>query len=368
MGLFLGNLNPDSTFTSDIGSSTRLATSAPFARYLSEEIFQRSAFVRSGILGKNAGLSGTTGSRIEAPFFNPINSTEEQIRSDDTWGTSGAGHFTSQKVTADTQYATITYRGFMYSADDLSKVQTGEDPLSHMRSQLAADLDRKLTAKLLSHATGLIVDSSAPLNASNFVDVSEATSGSETEANYINAANITRAKYLLGERAGSLSTIALHPTVAAYMEQIGALTFSTSALSAGNGIQWGGGGVGLTSSAVGHMMGLKVVVDEQMPILGAQGENQQFVCMLFGDGAVQTGDQFPLRIETERNIASLQDVVSVHYSNCMHVPGTSWVSASDNPTNADLATASNFSLAYSRPELIPLVALVVNSPYAGLVA
>ena len=367
MGLYLGNLNPDSTFTSDIGSATRLATSAPFARYLAEEIFERSAFIRSGILARNAGLSSTTGSRIEAPFFDPLNSVEEQIRSDDTWGTSGAGHFTSQKVTASTQYATITYRGFMYSADDLSRVQTGEDPLAHMRSQLADDLDKKLTAKVLSHATGLIVDPAAPLHATNYVDKSEATPGSETEANYISAANITEAKYLLGERAGTLTTIALHPKVAAYMEQIGALTFSTSALSTGNGIEWGGGGIGLTSTQVGYMMGLRVVVDEQMPVLGAAGENEQFVCMLFGDGAIATGDQFPMRLESERNIASLQDAVAVHYSNVLHVPGTTWGAAFDNPTNAQLATPANWALAYSEPRLIPIVALVVNSPFAGLI-
>ncbi len=368
MGLFPGNLNPDSTFTSDIGSVTRLATSAPFARYLAEEIFERSAFVRSGILARNAGLSSTTGSRIEAPFFNSLNSTEEQIRSDDTWGTSGGGYFTSQKVTASTQYATITYRGFMYSADDLSKVQTNEDPLAFMRSQLADDLAKKLTAKVLSHFTGLLVDSAAPLHATNTLDVSEATPGSETEANYLNAANITAAKYKLGERAGSLTTIAMHPLVAAYMEQIGALTFSTSALSTGGAIAWGGGGIGLTNTSIGYMMGLRVVVDEQLPILGSAGENQQFVCILSGDGAVQTGDQFPLQIETERNIQSLQDAVAVHYSNVLHVPGSSWVASTDNPTNTQLATPANFALAYSDARLIPLVALTCNSPFGGVIS
>lgn len=365
MGLFLGNLNPDSTFTSDIGSATRLATSAPFARYLAEEIFQRSAFIRSGVMGRSGLLSGTTGSRIEAPFFNAINAAEEQIRSDDTWGTSGAGHFTSQKVTASTQYATITYRGFMFSADDLSRYQTGEDPLAHFRSQLAADLDRKMTAKLVSQLTGL-VGPGGPLAGTNSLDVS--VPAAADEANFLTASNITAAKYKLGERASSVTTIAMHPLVAAYMETVGALTFSTDALSTGGNIQWGGGGIGLSSTAVGYMMGLRVIVDEQLPIRGAIGEQQQFVCYLFGNGVVQTGDQFPLRIETERNIASLQDAVAVHYSNALHVIGTSWAGAGDNPTNAQLATAGNWGLAYTEPRLIPLCELTVNSPFGGLVS
>ena len=364
MGIFLGNLNPDSTFTSDIGSATRLATSAPFARYLAEAIFEQSAFIRSGVLAQNAGLNGTIGARIEAPFFDPINSTEEVIQSNDTWGTSGAGHFTSQKVTASTQYATITYRGFMYSMDDLSQVQTGEDALGHMRAQLAEDLDRKLTAKLLSQLTGLF-GAGGPMNATNSLDKSVTTGAAE--ANYLTAANITEAKYLLGERAGSLTTIAMHPKVAAYMETVGALTFSTSALSTGGNIEWQGGGIGLTSTQVGFMMGLRVIVDEQMPILGGTGEQEQFVCYLFGNGAVATGNQFPLRIETERNIASLQDAVAVHYSNCLHVPGTTWAAATDNPDNTGLATPGNWGLAYSEPRLIPIVQLIVNSPYGGLI-
>ena len=58
MGVFYGNFNPDATFTSDIGSITRLATSAPFSRYLQEEIFQQSAFYTSGILAADARLNG----------------------------------------------------------------------------------------------------------------------------------------------------------------------------------------------------------------------------------------------------------------------------------------------------------------------
>ena len=74
MGVFQGNAgtNPNqSVFTSDIGSLTRLATSAPFQKYLIEEIFQKSAFVQSGILSPEARLSNTIGTRIEVPFFDP---------------------------------------------------------------------------------------------------------------------------------------------------------------------------------------------------------------------------------------------------------------------------------------------------------
>ena len=360
MGAFLGNLHPDSTFLGDIGSATRLATSAPFLGYLSEEIYERSDFIRSGVLRRDPRLQATIGTRIEAPFFDAINATEEQIQSNNTWGTGGAGHFTSQRVTAGTQYATITHRGFMFSADDLSKLGTGEDPLAHFRSQLADDLNRKRTAKLVSMLQGMFTTA---LNA-NELDVS-ATTGA-AEANFLTAANVTAAKYLLGERGNALTTIVVHPQVAAYLETVGALTFSTAALATGGNIEWGGGGVGITNAAVGNFMGLRVIVDSQVPIQGTAGQQEQFVCYLMGPGAVAEGEQMPMRIETERNVPSLQDLVAVHYHHVYHVPGVSWASATDNPTNAQLATNTNWALAYDH-RLIPAVKLVVNSPFGGLV-
>ena len=119
MALYPGNLG--GTFAADIASITRIATSAPFSRYLAEEIVERSAFIKSGALAQSAALNNTTGTRIEAPFFNSLNTTAEVVRSDNTWGTSGAGHLTAQKVTAGTQYASIMHRGFAYAMDDLSR-------------------------------------------------------------------------------------------------------------------------------------------------------------------------------------------------------------------------------------------------------
>jgi len=351
-----------STFTSDIGSATRLATSAPFYRYLTESIFQQSAFVQSGILATDSRMNNLSGVRVELPFFNPLDYTEESVDSSATWGTNGAGFYTTQKQTASTQYGSFTNRGAAFAMDFLSEVQTDEDALENIRSQLSTDMARKLEQKLIYQLTGLF-GAGGPLNATNSLDLSETTPGSVTDANYLSAASITQAKYLLSERANNLNSIAMHPTVAAYLEQIGQLTFSSSSLTPGAGLTWGGGGIGITDTQIGWMSGLKVVVDSQMPVLGSSGEAPQYVCYLFADGVVKTGSQFPLMIEFDRNILSIQTAMAVTYSNLMHILGTTWSASFDNPTNAQLATPANWSLAYEVPQMIECVRLVVNSPY-----
>ena len=364
MALYPGNLG--GTFGADIASVTRIATSAPFSRYLAEEIVERSAFIKSGALAQNAALNNTTGTRIEVPFFNSLSTTVEVVRSDNTWGTGGAGALTAQKVTAGTQYASIMHRAFAYAMDDLSRFQTGEDALNFVRSQMAQDVDKNNTTSVVSMLTG-IFGPGGTLNSTNALDISEATAGSEDETNYVSAATVTRAKYLLGERAGSLQTLVVHPTVAAYLEQVGMLQFSSTALASGSGIQWGGGGIGVTSTEVGSAFGLNVVVDSQLPIRGSTGENQQFVCYLLGNGALQTGSQYPLTVGSDYNLLSFQTEMAVKYSNIFHIPGVTWASASDNPADAALATVGNWNRVWDA-QLIPVVELTVNSPFGGVIA
>jgi hypothetical protein len=367
MGVFQGNAGTppnSSVFTSDIGSVTRLATSAPFQRYLQEEIWERSAFVRSGIMQNSAVLNNVTGVRVEVPFFDPLNYTEEIVRSSNDWGLNNSGFYQTQKTTASTQFATICTRGAAFAADDLSRFETGEDALSNIRSQLARDMDRKATAKLISMLTG-ILGPGGVLAATNSLDVS--VTAAPTEVNYLSASTVTAAKYLLGERANSLTVIAMHPKVAASLEVLGMLTFSTDSLVAGGNIAWGGGGLGVTSTQLGYFAGMRVVIDEQLPVRGAQGEAEQFVNYIFSPGAILTGAQFPMLIENERNILSLQDILAVTYSSVHHLPGVSWAASFDNPDNSQLATPGSWSLAYSEPRLCPVVELVTNSSFGGLV-
>jgi hypothetical protein len=254
----------------------------------------------------------------------------------------------------------------MFAADDLHTYQTGEDALANIRSQLARDMARKMNQKLISQVWGLVSADGAPLNETHTCDVSTCT-GDVAIGNTLSPTSVTGAKYLLGERANSVDAIAVHPDVAAWLETAGMLTYTnvTDTSNAASSI-WGSGGIGLSSTQVSLFAGLRVVVDEQLPVICNDGGPSQYHCYLFGNGVVRTGQQFPLNIESERNIASLQDVFAVTYSNLMHVMGTSWTSNYDGPTNEQLRDPSNWSLAYCDPRLIPLVDLIVNIDVACL--
>ena len=324
-----------STFTSDIGSATRLATSAPFARrYLTEEIYESSLMVQSGLLQTDARLNNITGVIVEMPFFAPLNYTEELVNSSATWGTNGEGFYTTQKT--DRQHAVCnpwSHRGAAFAMDDLSQVQTGEDALANIRSQLARDMNRKITAKIISQITGLMDTALA----AHVVDVGivDADGTGLSDANYLSAATVTRGKAVLGERGQDLKVLVVHPDVAYHMEALGMLTF----LNSGGTVNYASNGIGVTDTQIGYFAGLRVVIDSQVPVTADTGTGK-YSCYLAAPGVIRTGSQFPLQIETERNILSLQDVMAVTYNRCDHVIGTSWKGSTTDPTNANLATGS----------------------------
>ena len=330
-----------------------------FSTYVSEAIKERSAFVKSGAITRNSLMDASEGgTRIQVPEFNPIAPTEEILTGAANWGTSGAGYLTPQKIGTATQIATICHRAFSYAVDDVAILAAGEDPMGHIRNQLADAINKLNNARLFSHLAGLF---GTALGA-NKLDVAKA-GASATEVNFLTASTISRARNLLGERGEDLDLLIVHPSVAYYLYQVGMLTFSTSALSTGTGIQWGGGGVGINERSIGQFAGMNVVIDSQVNTNppGASGHQTEFFCYLIKSGTILEGQQSPLGIESDRNILSKQDVMSVDYHSAYHVMGTKWVDAGDNPTNAQLATGNKWALTYDA-DLVPIVRLVVNSP------
>ena len=328
--------------------------------YVSGAIKERSLFLKSGAVVRNSLLDAREGgTRIQVPEFNPVSPTEEIMDGTATWGTSTAGYLTPQKIGTGTQIASIVHRGFAYAVDDVAVLAAGEDPMLHIRNQLADAINKLNSARLFSQLSGLFGSALS----GNALDLGVAAASGADEDNFLTGAAVARGRSLLGERGDELDTLVVHPSVGFYLYQVGLLTFSTSALAASGSVVWGGGGVGVGARSIGQFAGMNVIMDPQVNTVapGTSGHQREFYCYLTKSGTILEGVQSDLRIEADRNILSKQDVLSVDYHGAYHVMGTKWTSASDNPTNANLATSGNWSATYDI-DLIPVVQLTVNSP------
>ena len=347
--------NYGGTFLSD------LVTRPEFLAYTQEDIYNQCKWIQSGALVRNSALDCREGgTRVQVPFFKPIDPTETIIESNATWGGDGTtkGYLNPQKITAGDQIMTILHRGFSYAADDLSKMGTGADPLAAVRGYLTKAINKLRTRVLISQLEGLFDTALA----ANVYDNSSSTTAGLSEANYLSAASVIAGKNKLGERGDELTIIAMHSAVYNYLLQVGALTFSTSALSTGGAITWGGGGVGLTSAEVAYFMGLRVVVDDMLAP-DTSGEEDVYPVYMMANGAVAEGVQQELRTAADRNILSLQDVLAVDYHYGFHVNGTKWIGTGDNPDNTGLETGSNWELAFTEIKMTDVVKILVNTPF-----
>jgi len=328
--------------------------------YVSEAIKERSLFLKSGAVVRTPLLDAREGgTRIQVPEFNPVSPTEEIMNGTATWGTSNAGYLTPQKIGTATQIATICHRGFAYAVDDVAMLAAGEDPMLHIRNQLADAINKLNSQRLFSQLAGLF---GTALSA-NALDLAVAAASGGAEANFLTGAAVSRARALLGERGSELDLLVVHPSVGFYLYQVGLLTFSTSALAAAGSVVWGGGGVGVGAREIGEFAGCRVIIDPLVNTVapGTAGHQREFYCYLTKSGTIMEGVQQDLRIEADRNVLSKQDVLSVDYHSAYHVMGTKWGDAGDNPTNGGLSTAGNWTATYDI-DLIPLVQLTVNSP------
>ena len=184
---------------------------------------------------------------------------------------------------------------------------------------------------------------------------------------------VLEAKSRLGERGEELTAIAMHSGIYYSLVNTGLMTFSSNSLASGSNLEWGGGGVGVTNDDVAYFCGLRVIVDDMLaPAAAASGAAAVYPVYLFGGGVVMEGNQQELRTESDRNILSKQDVMSLDYHYGLHIAGTSWKAGTDNPTNALLATSGNWECVYGAAgtandgmgsKLIPLVRIDCNSPY-----
>ena len=356
-----GNSPDKSVFTSDVGSATRIATSGSFTRYLTEQIVENSAMIQSGLIQTDARLNNITG--VLWLSFRSLISwiTRKKMSTLPTWGTvtSNAGRYTTQKHSASTQYSPIVTRGAAFAADMLHKYETGEQALQNISSQLTRKINKDITAKMISQLTGLF----GTALAGNSLNIQAATTVAPKEENYLTAASVTQAKYLLGEKAADVSVLVVHPLVAADMEARGMLTF----LNSGGTVNYASNGIGVTDTQVGYFAGLRVVVDSQVPTVepasATTGDALGYTCYLAAPGVIRTGSQFPLMIKQSDDILSLQDVMSVTYNRI----DAFWV----RPTralctqNSELAKKDNWELAYTSRENVPLMELIVNTPYGA---
>lgn len=325
-----------------------------FGSYQIVDPILQTAFVSSGILSANPLIQDAAsgaGYLTTVPFWNPIDSSLEPNYSNDVY-TDVAD---PQKITAGEMTVRVSDLNEGWSSADLAAQLAGRDPLKQVASHIDGYWREQLQRRLIATAIGVYNDNVAG-NAGDMVVNRSSANMTVTDANLFGASAIVAAALTMGDKMGKFAGMAMHSVVYARMVENDMIQYVADSEG---------------KLTIPNYMGMYVIVDDGMPIIGGDGTTVAFkyLTIMFGAGAFGYGAGTPkVPFESEREAARGNgggfETIWVRKRWAIHPFGYDFKSATItgpglSPTWADLKLATNWERKLARKN-IPLAFLVTN--------
>lgn len=279
------------------------------APYMIERSILSNRFLASGVATFNQELlnmmlaGGITG---KLPFYKPLSGDDEVLGDDD-----GEALTPGKTTTASEKYSVLA-RGRAFSASDLAKAFSGDDPLKAMASMMGDYWAGRYTAALIASLKGLFSNSSM---AGLVHDITTSGDGKITSNAVIDA------KGKLGDASGKLSAIAVNSAVRDKLAKDQLIDYVRDQNLDIN---------------IPFYLGMEVIVDDSLP----KDVSDNYTSYLFAPDAVAfASNAAPVPLEYDRDSLAGLDVVVTRNHFVMHPRGSSV-----NISGIDGETATNTEL------------------------
>lgn len=288
-----------------------------FNPYVIQRTMELSALYQSGIISNNPELdrlASSGGKLINMPYWNDLTGDDEVL--DDT------NALTPAKITAGQDVAVLLMRGKAWSVNDLARALSGDDPMAAIGDLVAAYWARQMQKTLISLLTGVFASTSMD---GNVHDISADATNPK-----IGAESTLDALQKLGDAKNNLSAIGVHSAVETYLAKQDLIEYAPDSEG---------------KPTVPTYLGKRVIVDD-----GCPNDAGVFTTYLFGPGAIGYGNgAASVPTETDRDSLAGDDILINRKHYILHPRGVAFQNASvagSSPTNAELATAANWSRVY----------------------
>lgn len=286
-----------------------------FNPYVVQKTMEKSALYQSGIIANNPELdklASSGGTIINMPYWDDLDGEDEVLSDEEA--------LTPSKITAGQDAAVLLMRGKAWSANDLAKALSGSDPMAAIGDLVAEYWVRRMQAMLIAELKGVFT---AKNMANKVLDISAKDTG-----NAINGETFLDALQLMGDAKDRLTGVIMH---SATETQLRKNNLIQTELDSNN-------------KPISLFMEKRVIVDDSCPYTDGT-----YTTYLFGQGAIGLGNgAAPVPTETDRDSLAGDDIL-INRKHCIiHPRGVRWVGtpAGSSPTNAELATGTNWSRVY----------------------
>ena len=248
---------------------------------------EKTAFFQSGVVTRNAlldSIATAAGKVAELPFWKDIDSTVAPNLSNDN----PANLATPDKIVQGEQSARKAFLNKGLSATDLaSEIAMGPLAMEHIRNRVDTYWLRQWQRRLIASCNGVLADNVAANGSDMVVNVAVESTGSQTATTRFNRDSFTDAVYTMGDAAESLRAIAVHSAVMKQMVKNDDIVYIPDSMG---------------QLTIPTYMGLRVIVDDGLPVVAGTTSGFKYTSVIFGEGAFGWGDGAPINpVEVERN-------------------------------------------------------------------
>jgi hypothetical protein len=312
----------------------------PFAQAVAELSANKAGVATSAAITTNntiQSLMGQGGLRFELPFlYDTVMSNSSGNPSSDDSG----DLLVTEKVSGQSQVAPRISRNFGWSTAKLAAQASGNDILGFAASRVGAVNVNSTNICSMNVLEGAVADSIANHGSDLILDSSGVPVTRDT---------IITAQYLIGDSAGDLGLIVMHPSLAATLKSEDAALW----------------GYSQSDVLFQTYMGMRVILDQNITPAPTAGSADDFCAYLLGAGALQYGSANAETVIDLNNLAAGgRGIESLIYrkDEVIHLDGMSFTGsiAGDTVTDAELANGASWTRVYSDRRNIKLVKLIAG--------
>lgn len=326
-----------------------------FTPYVQQRTTELSAIISSGAMEVSPALSGFLaggGLTINVPNWLDLeadDADDADLVADDT-----AGAATPRGIDTAQEIGVRLSRSQGWSSSDLAAALAGADPMTQIGDLVSGYWSRRLQKAAIATIAGVFADNAASPSGSDTHTQNDMTVDISGGAFLDGVTNFSAEAFIdaqqtMGDAAGSLAIVIMNSVVFARMKKNNLIDFIPDARSEVN---------------IPTFLGHRVVVDDGLAAVSS-GVYQTWLC---GSGILAFGQSTPkVPVETERNPAAANGSGTEELWSrtewCIHPKGHAFIQGSipkGGPTNANLATAANWSRIFPERKQIRLARLITR--------
>lgn len=312
---------------------------------------EKTAFFESGIITRNVlldELANSAGKTAELPFWKDITASDEVNYSNDN----PASIATPKKVSQGEQIARKAFVNQGWSASDLaSELAMGPRAMEHIRSRTDTYFTRQWQRRLIAACQGLYADNVAANSGDMVHAVAAESIAGQTSATRFSRDAFTEAVFTMGDAAADLRAIAVHSAILKQMVKNDDIVYIPDSMG---------------QLTIPTYMGLRVIVDDGLPVTAGTTDGFKYTSVLFGEGAFGYGVGSPMvPVEVEREAAQGNgggiETLWVRNTWLLHPFGfqQTGTPAGESFTTAELRAATSWARVVERKS-IPIAFLSTN--------